>query len=114
MHRPHRRFATGQVFEIEFPAFTPRIVLHSEKELTVEIVSGDNIGFTDTVACELAVVRDGLAVLSWQEHIGTTVVHVLDFICGRAYTVVAPAKGKFMRLSGRIRVMPETRPEVPA
>jgi len=94
----------GQVLEIEFPAFTPRIVLHSEHELTVEIISGDNAGFADTVACELAVIRDGLAVLSWQEHIGTTVVHVLDFISERTYTAVKPAKGKFMPLTGRIRV----------
>ena len=27
----------GQVFEITFPKFTPRITFHSERELTVEI-----------------------------------------------------------------------------
>ncbi|HEX3651255.1 MAG TPA: hypothetical protein VHU18_00350 [Rhizomicrobium sp.] len=97
-------FRIGQVLEIEFPTFTPRIVLHSENELTVEIIAGDNIGFADTVEYELVVVRNGLAVLSWQEHIGTTVVHVLDFMSERAYTAVAPAKGKFMRLTGQIRV----------
>jgi hypothetical protein len=70
----------------------------------VEIVAGDNIGFTDTVAYELAVTRDGLAVLSWQEHIGSTIVHVLDFVSGKAYTAVTPAKGGFMRLTGQIEV----------
>jgi hypothetical protein len=39
----------GQVLEISFPAFTPRITVHSERELTVEIVAGDNSGFSDTI-----------------------------------------------------------------
>jgi hypothetical protein len=94
----------GQVLEIRFPAFTPRITVHSPRELTVEIVAGDNIGFSDTVAYEAVVVRDGLVMLSWREHIGSTVVHVLDFSAGEAYTAVTPAKGGFMRLKGRIEV----------
>jgi len=94
----------GQVLEIKFPIFTPRITLDSKTELTVEIVAGDNIGFADTVEYELVVVRNGLAILSWQEHIGSTIVHVLDFISSRAYTSVTPAKGRFIRLIGQIRV----------
>lgn len=94
----------GQVLEIGFPTFTPRITLHSENELTVEIIAGDKIGFTDTVGYELVVVRDGLVILSWQEHIGSTIVHVLDFASGRAYTAVTPAKGGFMRLVGEIEI----------
>ncbi len=31
----------GQVHEISFPTFTPRITVHSEGELTVEIVKPD-------------------------------------------------------------------------
>ena len=37
----------GKVLEISFPTFTPRITFRSEHELTVEIVAGDNVGFTD-------------------------------------------------------------------
>lgn len=70
----------GQVLEISFPTFTPRISLHSERELTVEIVAGDNIGFSDTVEYEAVAVRDGLVVLSWRAHIGSTIVHVLDLV----------------------------------
>jgi hypothetical protein len=92
----------GQVLEINFPTFTPRITVHSERELTVKIVAGDNIGFSDTVDYEAVVVRDGLVVLSWREHIGSTIVHVLDFVSREAYTAVTPAKGEFMRLRGRI------------
>jgi hypothetical protein len=92
----------GQVLEISFPTFRPRITVHSERELTVEIVAGDNIGFSDTVDYEAVALRDGLVVLSWQEHIGSTIVHVLDFVSGEAYTAVTPAKGGFMRLMGRI------------
>jgi hypothetical protein len=94
----------GQVLEINFPTFTPRITVHSERELTVEIVAGDNIGFSDTVEYEAVAVRDGLVFLSWREHIGSTVVHVLDFASGEAYTAVTPAKGRFIRLTGRVKV----------
>jgi hypothetical protein len=94
----------GQVLEITFATFTPRVTIRSERELSVEIVAGDNAGFSDTVEYEAVVVRDGLVILSWQEHIGSTVVHVLDFTSGAAYTAVTPAKGGFMRLIGRIQV----------
>jgi hypothetical protein len=94
----------GLVLEIKFSKFTPRITFHSERELTVEIVSGDNIGFSDTVEYEAVAVRAGLVILSWQEHIGSTIVHVLDLAAGNAYTAVTPAKGGFMRLTGSIEV----------
>jgi len=98
----------GQVLEIGFPAFTPRITVYSERELTVEIVAGENIGFSDTVEYEAVAIRDGLVVLSWQEHIGSTIVHVLDLVSGQAYTAVTPAKGGFMRMIGRIEVKSAT------
>jgi hypothetical protein len=94
----------GQVLEITFPTFTPRITVRSERELTVEIVSGDNIGFSDTIEYEATALRDGLVILSWQEHIGSTIVHVLDLISGQAYTAVTPAKGGFMRSTGPIEI----------
>ena len=92
----------GQVFEINFPTFTPRITIHSERELTVEIITGEDSGFSDTVEYEAVALRDGLVLLSWREHIGSTIVHVLDFSSGQAHTVVTPAKGGFMRMTGRI------------
>ena len=88
------------------PTFTPRITIHSDRELTVEIVAGDNSGFSDTVEYEAVEVRDGLVILSWQEHIGSTIVHVLDLNSGDAYTAVTPAKGGFMRLTGRVLLRP--------
>jgi hypothetical protein len=94
----------GQVLEIKFPRFTARITIHSQRELTVDIVAGDNAGFSDTVVYEAANVRDGLVMLSWREHIGSTIVHVLDFHAGEAYTAVTPAKGDLMRLTGRMEV----------
>lgn len=94
----------GQVFEIHFPTFTPRITVHSERELTVEIVDNNNVTFSDTVDYQAVAVRDGLVFLTWQEHIGSTIVHTLDFVSGEAYTAVTPAKGCFMRLRGRIRI----------
>ena len=94
----------GQVLEIGFATFTPRITIHSERELTVEIVAGDNLGFVDTVEYEAVAVRDDVVILSRQEHIGSTIVHVLDLTSGEAFTAVTPAKGGFMRLTGRIEV----------
>jgi hypothetical protein len=94
----------GQVLEISFSGFKPRITVRSERELTVAIIAGDNAGFSDTVEYEAVEIRDGLMVLSWREHIGSTVVHVLDLISGGAYTMVTPANGGFMRLKGRIEV----------
>jgi hypothetical protein len=70
----------------------------------VEIVVADNLGFSETVDYEAVAVRGGLMVLSWQEHIGRTIVHVLDGISGEAYTEVTTAKGGFMRLRGRIEI----------
>jgi len=101
----------GQVLEISFPPFTPRITVRSERKLIVEIVAGDNLGFSDTVDYEAVAIRDGLVLLSWQEQIGSTIVHVLDFLSGDAYTAVTPAKGGFMRLRGRIAIKSVVRPE---
>ena len=95
------------MLEISFATFRPRITIRSERELTVEIVAGNNIGFSDTVEYEAVAVRDGLVILSWQEHIGSTIVHVLDLTSCKAYTAVTPAKGGFMRLTGRIEVKSE-------
>ncbi|WP_136067534.1 MoaF-related domain-containing protein [Modicisalibacter radicis] len=92
----------GERFEIQFPAFIPRITIESSNKLTVEVVAGDNAGFSDTVEYEAVVIRDDVLMLSWQEHIGSTIVHVLDFGVGTAHTAVTPAKGGFMRLTGRI------------
>ena len=50
------------------------------RELAVEIIEGDNIGFSDKVEYEAVAVREGLIILSWQEKIGSTIVHVLDLI----------------------------------
>jgi hypothetical protein len=102
--QPTSPLAVGQVLEITFATFTPRITIRSERELTVEIIAGDNIGFSDTVEFEAVAVRDGLVILSWQEHIGSTIVHVLDLASCKTYTAVTPAKGEFMRLSGRINI----------
>ena len=100
----------GRVFEIGFATFTPRITICSDRELTVEIIAGDNIGFSDTVAYEAVALRDGLVVLSWQEHIGSTIVHVFDLTSRHAYTAVTSANGEFMRLTGRIEVKSGTYP----
>jgi len=104
---PHSRpsaLRVGQVLEIAFPPFTPRITFLSDRELTVQIVSGHNAGFTDTVEYEAVEVRDGLVMLTWQEHIGSTIVNVLDLTALIAFAAVTPAKGAFMRLKGPITV----------
>lgn len=93
-----------QTLEIAFPSFTPRITFNSARELTVEILSGENAGFSDTVEYEAIAIRGDIVMLSWQERIGSTVVHVLDLAARQAHTCVTPAKGGFMRFSGRITI----------
>jgi hypothetical protein len=95
----------GLVLTIIFETFTPQITVHSERELTVEIIAGDGLaGFTDTVEYQAITVRDDVVILSWQEHIGSTIVHVLDLRSATAYTAITPAEGEFTRLTGRIEV----------
>jgi hypothetical protein len=98
----------GQVLEVTFPTFTPRITIHSERELTVQIIAGDNAGFADRVEYEAVPLRDDLVMVSWQEHIGSTVVQVVDFKAKRSYTAVTPVKGPFMRLTGSVKVTSAT------
>jgi hypothetical protein len=94
----------GNILEITFPEFKPRITIRSERELTVEIVEGDNAGFFDAVEYEAVVLRDGLVMLSWREHIGSTIVQVLDLTSRKAYAAVTPANGGFLRLRGQIEL----------
>jgi hypothetical protein len=100
-------FRVGRLIEIKFQSFTSRITFRSERELTVEIVAGDNAGFSDTVSYEAVPIRDDIVILSWQEHIGSTVVHVLDFTFEKAYSAITPAKGGFLRLRGQIESNPQ-------
>jgi molybdenum cofactor biosynthesis MoaF-like protein len=102
--QPTSLFSAGHVLEITFANFTPRITIRSERELAVEIIAGDNLGFSDTCEYETLAVRDDVIILSWQEHNGSTIVHVLDLGSCTAYTAVTPGKGGFMRLTGRIEV----------
>ena len=62
--QPTSPLPVGQVLEISFATFTPRITIHSERDLTVEIIAGDNIGFSDTIEYEAVAVRDGLVILT--------------------------------------------------
>jgi hypothetical protein len=102
--QPASPLSVGLVFEIGFPTFTPRISIHSARVLTVDIVDGDDVSFSDTVEYEAVPLREGLVMLSWQEHIGSTIVHVLDFNSAQAHTAVTPAEGDFTRLTGRFEV----------
>jgi hypothetical protein len=89
------------VLEITFLTFKPRLTIRSERELTVEIFAGDGVGFSDTVEYEAVAVRDWLVFLSRQEHIGSTVVHVLDLNSCKAFTAVTSAKAVARRLEWR-------------
>lgn len=102
--QPRSLLFVGQVIETTFANFTSRITILSERELTVEIIAGENIGFSDTCEYETRVVRDDVIILSWQEHNGSTITHVLDLSTCNAYTAVTPGKGGFMRLTGQIEL----------
>lgn len=93
---------SGRTLTFTFNQFTARVSLRAGGTLSVEIVDGENKGFTDEASYETQAVRDDIVVLSWQENIGTTVTHVIDLVAGRTYATVAPASGGFLRLEGTV------------
>ena len=90
-----------------FETFTPQITIRSERELTVDVVAGAHLGFSDTVEYQAVRVRDDLVVLSWREHNGSTIAHTLDLRSNITYAAVTPATGDFMRWIGRIEIKPD-------
>src|SRR5256885_7656446 len=95
-------FRANETMEIEFPAFSVRIDFHDAKQLTVRVVKGENAGFSDTIDYSAVPLHHGMVVLSWREHIGSTVVHVLDLINNSTHTFVTSARGEFLRITGKI------------
>lgn len=95
------RFAGTLLFT--FDDFTARVAFRSDHTLSLEIVDGESAGFTDEVCYQEHAVRDDVVVLSWQEHVGSAVTHVIDLAAARTYATVAPASGGFLRLHGTVR-----------
>jgi hypothetical protein len=99
---PSIELRADHVIEIAFPRFTARMTFHAAQQLTIAVIKGDNAGFTDTIEYEAVIVCDEVVALSWQEHIGSTIVSILDLANSETLTFVTPAGGGFLRLSGRI------------
>jgi hypothetical protein len=57
---PTSPLPVGQVFEISFASFTPRITIHSERELTVEI-----IGVTMSVSPKPSSMKQPRFAMAW-------------------------------------------------
>lgn len=93
---------TGRGLEFEFAEFTARVVFQADRQLNLSIVAGANRGFNDFVSYEFRAVSDQIAILSWHEHIGTTVVHVLDLRSWQTYAFVTPGSGGYLRLPGKV------------
>jgi hypothetical protein len=102
--KPISPLAAGLVIDIRLPTFTPRVTILSESELTVEVIAGAHIGFSDTVEYEAVALRDDLVMLSWKEHNGSTIVHALDLGSCITYVAVTPATGEFLRMTGPIEM----------
>jgi hypothetical protein len=95
-------FPANSELRIAFVPFKVHISFHEGQRLS-NGVEGENAGFMDTVGYQAVRVREDIIVLSWQEHIGSTIVHVLDFANDRTHTYVTPEKGGFLQLSGTLR-----------
>ena len=95
-------FPANSELRIAFVPFKAHISFHEGQRLTVNVVDGENAGFMDTVGYQAIRVREDIVVLSWQEHIGSTIVHILDFANDRTHTYVTPGGG-FLQLSGTLR-----------
>jgi hypothetical protein len=95
-------FPASSEMWIAFVAFKVHITFHAGQRLTVNVVDGENAGFSGTVEYQAVAMREGIVVLSWQEHIGSTIVHVLDFAQDHTLTYVTPANGGFVQLAGTL------------
>jgi hypothetical protein len=73
-----------------------------DRPLTVEIVTGDNAASSIRSNTKQSPFAIGSLFSPGRSKIVSTVVHVLDFISGTAYTAVTPATGGFMRPTGQI------------
>ena len=88
--------------EFAFAEFTARVAFQAGGKLNLSIVAGANKGFNDFVSYEPRQLSEHVAILSWHEHIGTTVVHVLDLRSWQTHAFVTPGSGGFLRLLGKV------------
>jgi hypothetical protein len=98
--KPAHVFPASSEMWIAFVPFKVHITFHEGQRLTVNVVDGENADFQRHRRIAM---REGIVVLSWQEHIGSTIVHVLDFAQDHTLTYVTPEKGGFVQLAGTLR-----------
>jgi hypothetical protein len=94
-------FRAGETLKIAFEPFSVEIAFNQQRTLTVTVTAGENAGFSDTVPYEAEKSGRDQIVLSWQESIGTSVVHVIDARQGSSVSFVVPKGGHLLRLHGR-------------
>ncbi|WP_198148867.1 nuclear transport factor 2 family protein [Luteibacter yeojuensis] len=97
------RFPVGLAMEITYPAFTVRLAIDSEKQLTFTIAEGP-FARTETVDLEVAPLGNGVFGLSWVEKSGATVTNIHDYDRGIAHSFATLAGGEFIRQQGQLVV----------
>ena len=62
---PAHVFPASSEMWIAFVPFKVHITFHEGQRLTVNVVDGENAGFSDTVEYQAIAMREGIVVLSW-------------------------------------------------
>jgi hypothetical protein len=102
-----RSFVPGDVVEIAFDDFIAGLTFRDGNRLKLEVTGGPSDGFTDEPEYELFAIGDRVLLLAWRERIGSVVVHAIDRAEQVSHAFVASADGRFLRMTGKVRIMAE-------
>lgn len=103
---PRPPFA-GQTFEVRYEGLTATNAYDADGiTLRYCITEGPLRGASGEVRYQWQPVAEGVFAISWQEHDGSTVVHVDDFNRGRSLSFFTTPGPELHRLHGTLRALP--------
>jgi hypothetical protein len=100
----------GRRYLASFPGFRFELHFESPSSLTwIRLLDDGSRGQSETEAITTKQIADLIFLVSWQEANGTTVVCVQDFGQGVAHTHITRSDGTFLRASGTLGEMGQSR-----
>lgn len=106
------QYPTGLAFDVAFDAFSVHLTVLSPDRLRFQIDDGP-FARTEEVAITATALRPGLFLVTWVEQSGATVVHVEDFVNGQLHSQATLPDGRFLQMTGEIRLSPASAPQLP-
>jgi hypothetical protein len=93
--------AVGHRYLVDFQAFRVELYFASETSLTYTGVSPDGShGEPETADITVEPIRDGLFLVTWQEHDNTTVAHLEDYRNHTIITNITDPDQRFSKFHG--------------